>query len=197
LGGLGGVLLLLSFALICWPASAEMLDRVDLRRSGDIVVIQVHLTRDVRYTKHFPLDHGALLHIYFDEVSLDPVGRPQRPGTPESSSRYSNEPEPMHEEHMRSPPTKLIPFFWVSYMNHGTHDFALDPFHIVLQFSEPVSYSVRAEEDNRTFSIYVPITHVDSPPAAAPSVSPKKVESVEQPASPAPPVAEDKGATDQ
>ncbi len=139
-----------------YAASAEMLDSIDIKRADGVAVIKITLSQNVRYRRHFPLDRGNVINIYFDNVAIESNDRPQptRPGlaTPETLTR-----DVQREEHLRSPSKDLLPYFWVAYLRNETGDATFEPYYIAVQFSQTVNFSLRADEANRAFYIYVPI----------------------------------------
>ena len=141
-------------------AAAQMLDSIDIERADGMAVIKITLSHNIRYRGHFPQDRGSILNIYFDNVSLEdnnipnPNPNPMNPGT-SMPSMGSHE---MRDEYMRSPPSDLIPFFWVAHLRTTSGDSGLGGYYLSVQFSETENFSVRADEDNRAFYIYVPIT---------------------------------------
>jgi len=143
---------------LAWPLAvrADLLSHIEVHRENNVGVIHIVLTRPVIYTHHFPADHGYLIHIFFNDLTLDRsnLGAPGRaPGRPD-------------DEFMRSPPNDIVPVFWVAYNNYGTNDLSLDPFHLLVQFGQPVHYKILPDADNRGFYIFVLDT--DAPPATTP-----------------------------
>jgi hypothetical protein len=141
--------------LALWPlsSSAQLLSHIEVKKENDVGVIHIVFTRPVIYTQHVPPEHGYILHIYFNDLTLERgnLGLSMRNATP-----------PM-DEFMRSPPNDIVPVFWVAYNNHGTSDLTLDPFHLQVQFGQPVHYKVLPDRDNQGFYIFV--LSVDPPPA--------------------------------
>jgi len=145
---------LLTTGFLLWSATAavhaELLSHIDVRKENGIGVIHVVFTRPVIYTHHFPLDHGYLLHIFFNDLTLERGN----PGTLHGTGRPD-------DEFMRSPPNNIVPVFWVAYNNFGTGDLGLDPFHLQVQFGQPVHFNVQPDQDNQGFYIF--ILRVDPP----------------------------------
>lgn len=163
----------------CWPltSSAELLNRIEVYKENNIGVIHILLTRPVIYTHHFPPENSYLVHIYFNDLSLD---RGNMGGSMHGSVRPN-------DEFMRSPPNDIVPVFWVSYNNRGTNDLSLDPYHLLVQFGQPVHYKIMPDPDNLGFYIFVLSTDV---PAAKAAPKDARQERVTKPVDPAPAVAE-------
>jgi hypothetical protein len=159
----------------CWPlaSSAELLNRIEVHRENNVGVIHVLLTRPMIYMRHFPPEHSYLVHIYFNDLSLD---RGNMGGSMHGSARSS-------DEFLRSPPNDIVPEFWVAYNNHGTNDLSLDPFHLLVQFVQPVHYKIVPDADNQGFYIFVLST--DVPTAKTPPKNTEK-ERATNPADPTP-----------
>jgi hypothetical protein len=167
-------------------AGAEMLDSVDIKRADGVAVIKITLSQNVRYRRHFPLDRGNIINIYFDNVAIESADRPQptRPGlaTPETLTR-----DVQREEHLRSPASDLVPYFWVAYLRNETGDPTFEPYYIAVQFSQTVNFSLRADEDNRAFYIYVPIAQHQNKTNGTTSPEPVKRGKGDIPVTPSPP----------
>ena len=166
-------------------AHAALLDSIDIKRADGVAVIKITLSRNVRYRRHFPLDRANIVNIYFDDVALESTGRPlpQHPSlsTPDTVSR-----DPQREEYLRSPPSDLVPYFWVEYLRNEAGDSGFEPYYIAVQFSQTVNFSLRVDEDNRAFYIYVPITQRQNPTKGSATPAPVKEGGVQ--AAPNPPV---------
>jgi len=163
----------LLLALLPVPVSAQLLNRIEVYKENNIGVVHVLLNRPVIYTHHFPPEHGYLVHIYFSDQRLDRNNW----GAAIHGAVLPN------DEFMRAPPNDIVPVFWVSYNNHGTGDLILDPFHLIVQFSQPVHYKIMTDADNQGFYIFVLST--DAPATKAPPADAAK-EQTKKPAEPAP-----------
>lgn len=147
-------------------AAAQMLDSIDIERADGMAVIKITLSHNIRYRGHFPQNRGSILNIYFDNLSLEDNNSPNpnpNPMNPGSSMPSAGSHDMQRDEYMRSPPSDLLPFFWVAHLRTTSFDSGLGGFYLSVQFSESVNFSVRADEDNRAFYIYVPIAqHQDN-----------------------------------
>jgi len=161
----------------CWQeaSSADLLSRIEVYKENDVGVIHIHLNRPVIYTRHFPSEHSYLVHLYFNDLSLDR-------GNWGAAMQMHGSGRP-NDEFMRSPPNDIVPVFWVAYNNHGTHDLSLDPYHLLVQFSQAVHYKIMPDPDNQGFLIFVLST--DTPAAKTPPAKPAKTPT-EKSADPAP-----------
>ncbi len=135
-------------------ALAQLLDDIEIRPSNGDAEIRIKFTMPVRYLRHFPLEKGELVNIYFQIVSVDGVD------------------EPLREEHRKSPPSKLVPPFTVTFTSFGATNIVRDPMYVAIQFSKAVSYKVQ-QKDNNSFILTVPVTAVPGETAPA-TESPKK-----------------------
>jgi hypothetical protein len=149
------------------PAAAELLSRIQVQQNDGVGVIHIILTRPVVLTSFFPEKQGYLLHIYFNDVAAGAGAQSSAP----RGSGHSSSSQPV-DEYMRSPPTDLVPVFWVTYQSHGINDPALDPNHLMVQFAHEIKFKVQQDRDNRGFYIFVldgnPPSH-DDPTAPSPS----------------------------
>jgi len=155
-----------------WPlaSSADLLNRIEVYKASDVGVIHILLTRPVFYTYHFPPEHSYLIHIYFNDLALDRG----------SAMQHGAGTMGPHDEFMRGPANDIVPVFWVAYNNHGTGDLNLDPFHLMVQFGEPVHYKIAPDADNRGFLIFVLKT--DAAATKEPSGNKDRTESRAEPA---------------
>jgi hypothetical protein len=170
---------------LCLPisAAAELLSQIQVQQEDGVGVIHIFLTRPVVLTSFFPEKQGYMLHIYFNDVAA-------AAGAQSSMSRGSGHSmsSQMIEESMNSPPTDLVPTFWVKYGSHGMSDPALDPKHLMIQFAHEVKFKVQQDRDNRGFYIFIldgnPPAR-DNPSAPSPSKQPPEPTDV-MPAKPDP-----------
>lgn len=178
-------------------ASAQMLESIDIERADGMAVIKITLSHNIRYRGHFPQDRGSILNIYFDNVALEDSGfqnpnpnpnlksNPMNPGAPMSNTGSHD----MPDEYLRSPPSDLIPFFWVAHLHTTAGDAGLGGYYLSVQFSETENFSVRADEDNRAFYIYVPITQHQNKASAPAAAAPMKADTTPAPVAPNSPPA--------
>jgi len=138
----GGAMILMGLSQ---SALAQIIDRVEILRSGDEAEIVVHLTSQVQYVRHTPAVRGDTVLIFFWLNSKDStISGPT-------------------QEIKKIPDTDLVSGFTVAYPVLGSA--------LGLRFKDTTNFRVRQGEDGRSFSIYTPITVV--PPeaqAVAPAV---------------------------
>ena len=125
-------------------AQDPLLDEVGARIEGSTAKVRIRFTARVRYLRHFPLDHGELVNIFFRVITVDGA---------EISTRT---------EVRRVRATTTLPGFTVTYMPPPSRDLVRDPASVLIQFDRPVSYRVREGKENRSLYLTIPIT-----PAAA------------------------------
>lgn len=158
-------------------ATAEMLDSIDIKRADGMAVIKITLSHNIRYRRHFPQDRGSIINIYFDDVSLENTDRPKpmpMPMHPGSATPDTGTHDMQRDEYLRSPPSDLVPFFWVAHLRNESSDSSIERFYLSVQFSETVNFSVRADEDNRAFYIYVPISQRQNQTKGSTAPAPEK-----------------------
>lgn len=143
-----GVSFLLGAAL--WftgsPASAQLMDDIEIISRDNTAEIRIKLSVPVRYLRHFPKEQGELINIYFQVTSMDSMDRPLR------------------EEHRKSPPNQLVPSFTVTSTSLGATDVVRDPPYLAIQFSRPVKYKIRQSDDYRDFILTVPLPEPEKKP---------------------------------
>ena len=172
-------------------AAAQMLDSIDIERADGMAVIKITLSHNIRYRGHFPQDRGSILNIYFDNVSLEDNNIPNpnpNPMTPGAAIPGGGSHD-MPDEYMRSPPSDLIPFFWVAHLHTTAGDSGLGGYYLSVQFSQTENFSVRTDEGNRAFYIYVPITQHQDKTAAPAASAPIKGDTDHAPVLPSSPPA--------
>jgi hypothetical protein len=131
------------FLLLAWmgifssEASAQILDDISIREEKDNVVVIIKLTSPVHYLRHFPSKRGRILDIYYDIL----------PGASTTNLFEEN-------EMRKSPPSDLISSFTVSSNLENNQN------ELVIKFSGEVEYSVSAGNDNQSFFIFIPKSHV-------------------------------------
>jgi hypothetical protein len=130
--------LLLLLGALALAASASqtgpMLDDVTVVSRNGHAEIHIMLATPVLYRTHFPPKEGQMLNIYFSLAAL---------GVPRSRD--------MQPEYRRGPPSDLVPRFYVLYVDPDIDSNA----HIIVQFYQPVRFSVRPGPDARSFIITV------------------------------------------
>ena len=121
-------------------AQDPLLDEVGTRIEGSTAKVRIRFTAQVRYLRHFPLEHGELVQIFFRVITVDGA---------EISLR---------EEVRRVRATATLPGFTVTYMPPPSHDVLRDPLSVLIQFDRPVSYKVSEGKEKRSLYLTIPIT---------------------------------------
>lgn len=124
--------LALSAGLSVGAVSAQPLDDVTLEYQTDGIVATISMTAPVRYLRHFPVNSGKTLEIFYERVQ----------GVAADEKWVDNETR-------NSPPSSLIPSFIVT-----TRDQASKP-RLVIEFSREAQYSVTAGKDQRSLQITI------------------------------------------
>ena len=139
----------LALALLAGLASgvalAQPLDEVSLEYQSTGIVATIHMTAPVRYLRHFPLNGGATLEIFYERV----------PGVAVDEVWKDNEVR-------QSPPSKLFPAFTVT-----TRDQQTQP-RLVIQFAREAQFSVAPGPDQRSFLLTIKPDRVAAEPVALP-----------------------------
>ena len=126
-------------------ALAQPLDEVTLEYQSTGIVATIHMTAPVRYLRHFPLNGGATLEIFYERV----------PGVVVDEVWKDNEVR-------QSPPSKLFPAFTVT-----TRDQQTQP-RLVIQFAREAQFSVAPGPDQRSFLLTIKPDRVAAEPVALP-----------------------------
>ena len=150
---------LLAGALLAAVSQAQLLDDIEVRSDQGVAEIRMRFTTPVRYIKHFPADHGELIKLYLQVLSLD---------IPEEVDL---------REYKRTPSIPLVPPFKVLYStmrNCLAPEYRLptvrDPLCLDIQFTRPVKFNVRQGADGRSILLYVlPDSTSSQPPATEPA----------------------------
>jgi len=124
---------------------AQPLDEVTLEYQSTGIVATIHMTAPVRYLRHFPLNGGATLEIFYERV----------PGVAVDEVWKDNEVR-------QSPPSKLFPAFTVT-----TRDQQTQP-RLVIQFAREAQFSVAPGPDQRSFLLTIKPDRVAAEPVALP-----------------------------
>jgi len=118
---------------------------VTLEYQSTGIVATIHMTAPVRYLRHFPLNGGATLEIFYERV----------PGVVVDEVWKDNEVR-------QSPPSKLFPAFTVT-----TRDQQTQP-RLVIQFAREAKFSVAPGADQRSFLLTIKPDRVAAEPVALP-----------------------------
>jgi hypothetical protein len=119
------------------PASAQVLDDVEVRTHEGVAEIRLLFSVPVRYIKHFPPEQGALIKLYLQVATLD--GLTEMPP----------------EEYKRTPTIPLVPRFTVMYSTVRSCFAVRDPLCLDIQFNRPVRYRVAPGQDGRSILLTV------------------------------------------
>lgn len=126
---------LLSAALLCGTAQADVLEDMETRVEQGVGEIRLVFSVQVRYLKHFPADRGELLKVYLQTIGLD------EPRVGEMRS------------YKRSPALALVPSYTVTYTTARDCYVSPEPLCLDIQFSRPVHYRIRPGEDGHSLLI--------------------------------------------
>ena len=152
MGRASGIRIFLFAAMLVFSGAlrAQIIDRVDVTRSGPEAEIQIRFTTVVQYLRNFPASEGEFLRINLQVTGTGDL----------SSGRVLLE--------SRTPPTGgLVPAFTVSWPEEGNS--------LGLRFAQPIRFRVRPGADGRSISVYVPLPESLAPtpaPPAAPQAPP-------------------------
>ena len=126
-------------------ALAQPLDEVTLEYQSTGIVATIQMTAPVRYLRHFPLNGGTTLEIFYERV----------PGVAVDEVWKDNEVR-------QSPPSRLFPAFTVT-----TRDQQTQP-RLVIQFAREAQFSVAPGPDQRSFLLTIKPDRVAAEPVALP-----------------------------
>lgn len=138
-------------------AVARILENVEVSEAGGSALIDANFAVPVQYVKHFPTASAKILQIY---LRVTAISKGDKQSLVERRS-------------VSAPPGSRVPLLDVIYKADG-----VEGPHLVVRFSEPVSFAVRQGDDNRSIRIIVPTsvsqpTAPSSQKAAQPSTAPK------------------------
>jgi len=159
---LAGMLIFLTMAgLNTARAFDVVLDDVDVQVEPEWGVIRVLFTMPTNYERHFPLEHGELLTIFFSITGLDMQNISLR-----TETRFIAA-------------TPAMPEATITFEPPISRNLQRDPWSLSVRFDRDVTYNVRPGDDNRSILIYIPIVPVqnyEAPPTEAiPSAPPSEV----------------------
>ncbi|MDP2758884.1 MAG: hypothetical protein Q8O64_00555 [Sideroxyarcus sp.] len=126
-------------------ALAQPLDEVTLEYQSAGIVATIHMTTPVRYLRHFPLNGGKTLEIFYERL----------PGVAVDVPWVDNEVR-------QSPPSSLFPAFTVT-----TRDQQTQP-RLVVNFAREAQFSVAPGPDQRSFLLTIKPDRVAAAPVALP-----------------------------
>lgn len=126
-------------------ALAQPLDEVTVEYQSAGIVATIHMTAPVRYLRHFPLNGGMTLEIFYERV----------PGVAVAEAWVDNEVR-------QSPPSGLFPAFTVT-----TRDQQTQP-RLVIQFAREAQFSVAPGPDQRSFLLTIKPDRAVAAPVALP-----------------------------
>jgi tetratricopeptide (TPR) repeat protein len=128
-------------------ARAQVLEDLEVTTEQGFAQIRIRFPVPVRYLRHFPAAHGEQVNIYLQSLARD---------TPDPAQR---------EERKRWPESALLPGFTVDYIPHPPCDIARSELCLVVQFTQPLSYTLRLGDDNRSLLLLVPLATTLAPAA--------------------------------
>jgi hypothetical protein len=125
------VFLALSLLMAGSSAYAQLIDRIEIGRKGNIAEIYIRFAVQIQYLSHSPLEEGKLLRVFI---------RLTQTNSPEGESG---------QQTLRSPDTDLVPRFSVTYPDLNDE--------ILISFSQATHFDVKPGTDSRSIIITVPI----------------------------------------
>jgi len=131
-----GILVSLGWVLT-GPASAQLLDDVEVRSDQGVAEIRLEFTAPVRYVNHFPAERGELVKLYLQVLTLE--------GTEEANM----------QEYKRIPSTPLVPPFTIAYSTVRSCFAVRDPLCLDIQFKKPVRFKIRQGNNGRSILLFV------------------------------------------
>lgn len=136
---LGGALLLC--AAVPGPASAQVLDHIEIVETPGVAEIHIIFNTRALYLRHTPSEKGDLIRVFLDFPDLD------------RSRRFAR-------ELAASPPSDLVPKFSVTFPDQATNGLSI-------RFEKPVRFRV-SQRGMRSASRIVIAVKLDRPPAVPP-----------------------------
>ena len=119
--------------------AAQVFESIDVGVEQGVARVRIEFATRVQYLRHAPRDHGTLLNLYLTAPGgLDPalqVGR----------------------EVLTAPPTPGLPAVTVSFDRAQACDPRGGTLCVAVRFDAPVSWSVRAGDDQRSIELYIPL----------------------------------------
>jgi len=131
-----GLLVALGWVL-SGPASAQLLDDIEVRSDQGVAEIRLQFTVPVRYIRHFPAERGELVKLYLQVLSLEAMEEVEL------------------QEFKRTPSIALVPPFTVVYSTVRNCHAVRDPLCLDIQFNKPVRFSIHQGEDGRSILLHV------------------------------------------
>lgn len=120
-----------SLTFLAGTANAQPLEDVSLQYGDGGIVATIKLSGPIRYQRHFPIQQGKTLEIFYDRL------------------QDASTTEWLDDETRQSPPSGLIPSFTVT-----TRDQKVRP-KLVIEFSRPAEYTVAAGSDGRSLLVTI------------------------------------------
>ncbi len=116
---------------VCLPAEAQVLERIEIRRTNGHAEIHIGFGVQVQYLRHAPPGKGKELNIFIQRVP---------PASPEPD---------IAEESLTSPDNDIVPHFTVTYPRLGNA--------LTVAFAQETQWEVRPGSDGRSITIVVPV----------------------------------------
>jgi tetratricopeptide (TPR) repeat protein len=117
------------------PASAQLLDRVEVTNDGTNAVVRIRFAALVQYIRHVPATEGSLIQVYFQITAGDEASRT------------------VIEEQRRANPTDLVPSLTVTYPSQPPGLLR----RLDIQFASPVRFTLRPENAS-SIALLIPLT---------------------------------------
>jgi len=118
-------------------APAQILEDIELSTDQGVAEIRLHFAVPVQYIKHFPAEHGQLIKLYLQGLSL------------ESIDEYEL------QEYKHTPYSPKLPPFTVFYTSVRNCFAVSNPLCLDIQFRKPVHFRIQQGADSRSILLYV------------------------------------------
>lgn len=152
---LGVAMLFMAFASSGMVSAQDvLLDDVESSVESEWAEIRVHFIMPVNYERHFPLEHGELLKIFFTAT-----GPEMKDVSLRKVTRHVSE-------------TPVLPDTTITLEPPLSLNLQRDPWSLYVRFNRDVNYSVRPGDDNRSIVIYIPVVPVEHESGNAPKETP-------------------------
>lgn len=116
------------------PALAQVIDRIDVQRSGQEAEIVIRFVSQVQYLRHTPEANADTVYISFQLTGTDTAGQ-------------------VTQEKIQVPPNHLIDGFSVIYPEGNAA--------LALHFKSAANFRIQPGNDGRSISVFTPITVID------------------------------------
>lgn len=133
-------------ALLVAPAApGQLLDEIQVAKDNGFARVRLAFTTPVRYVRHFPPEHGEIIRVFLGNLAQ---------GEPDPADRV---------ERRIGFTSQYVPPFTVTYTARANCDRTPKPICVVIQFEQPVSYTIRVGDDGRSLLLFIPLAPPDAP----------------------------------